>query len=253
MVTKDRFGLVEGSILSYCKQTYENTELLIVTDGSKEYIDYLDKYIESLQRDDIRLVGLNETFNLGTLRNISIQEAKGEIICQWDDDDLNTSNRLEIQFQKMYSEGADISYMSDQLQYFKNEGVLGWVDWSGKPEPYNYIPGTLMCDKSIDIFYPEEGDFCKSGEDTDFAVSAFRKGYKISCLVESGYTYIYTYHGNNTWDYDHFLDLIKRYSVKYSFLLKNRVNLKSTYQELNLPLETKLFYHREECISGFFS
>jgi glycosyltransferase involved in cell wall biosynthesis len=67
---------------------------------------------------------------LGALRNISLESARSEIICQWDDDDYSHPGRLAIQVRHMIAEAAGASFFTDHLQYIEPEEFLSWIDWA---------------------------------------------------------------------------------------------------------------------------
>ena len=98
-ITLNRLVLLKEAVRCYCRQTYPNRELIIVTDGTPQYRQAIDDYIGWLGRADIYPVYMAESGQpLGVLRNIALDVAKGTIVCQWDDDDLNHPERLERQF-----------------------------------------------------------------------------------------------------------------------------------------------------------
>ena len=140
---------------------------------------------------------------LGGLRNIAIARARGEWICQWDDDDRYHPERLQLQWQHAMSERADVNYLVDQLHWFSPDNVLFWEDWNGDPYPINVIPGTILARRDVMPPYPDIG----KNEDTSLTHALARadasKTISISRLRGAGWCYIYRFHGDNTWDATH--------------------------------------------------
>ncbi|HEX6390539.1 MAG TPA: glycosyltransferase, partial [Solirubrobacteraceae bacterium] len=94
MVTRDRLRLAKAAIASFALQTHPNRELVIVTDGSERYRGALARYVDAIGIDGVRFVVPDEQdLPLGALRNLAVAAARGEIVCQWDDDDYSHPER----------------------------------------------------------------------------------------------------------------------------------------------------------------
>jgi glycosyltransferase involved in cell wall biosynthesis len=206
MVTLDRLALAKHAIRSYAEQSYPNRELVIVADGEERYRRALARYVEALGIGGVRIIypgtgGLT----LGSLRNISIEAAQGEIICQWDDDDYSHPERLAIQARHMIAHAAGASFLTDHLQFIEPERLLAWIDWSGEGR-YDGIsqlaPGTLMMYRDSRFRYPESGPNARRGEDCVF-LEAVYGAMPVAPLSSAGYLYLYCYHGRNTFSREH--------------------------------------------------
>lgn len=212
-VTLDRLVQLKMAIRCFCDQTYPNKELVIVTDGTNWFKRAINDYLKYLNRTDIRFVPIKSNgYNLGQLRNISIMEATGDIICQWDDDDLYHPNRLQIQYMQMLADNADASFFTDQLQYWWEDRILNWVDWTKDTQtgPWQLIPGSMMMYKNLNYTYPEKGIYARTGEDSAL-LDALYPHLEVSRLSNSGYLYVYTYHGRNTFSREHHGRISKLY------------------------------------------
>ena len=106
----NRFNYLCRAIESIKKQTYINYEIIVVNDCSTEP-EYLTKEIEN-----VKIVNL--PFNskslfgyacAGYIRNIAVQNSKGEYIAFVDDDDWWTENKLEVQINKMIEHNSEFS------------------------------------------------------------------------------------------------------------------------------------------------
>ena len=248
-VTKDRLVALKTAIRCYCDQTYPEKEMVIVCDGSAWYNAAIQRYIQELGRNDIRLVSINETCTLGRLRNISIAEANGQVICQWDDDDLYHPERLMIQFKKMSSENAKACCMTDQLHYFFEQRELCWCSWK-KNETlplHQLIPGTLMMYKDKRFAYHESGQFATAGEDSIFLESIYDT-FPIAELSGMGHLYVYTYSGNNTFPEEHHRTIATSYSLPADDVWKEEAALRDVLDYYLLPSPVKIMSNAHEII-----
>ena len=84
---------IDDAIHSVCAQTYDNWELIIVNDGSKDNTaDVLKKYETNSQ---IKIIH-KENGGVSVARNTAISASKGEYIAFLDADDVWHTNHLEV-------------------------------------------------------------------------------------------------------------------------------------------------------------
>lgn len=124
-------------------QTYSNIECIIITQGySKNDVDYLRTKLNDFKSITYKIIENNSSQNLGARLNLALQQAEGEFIAKFDDDDLYFPN-----------------YLTDMLLPFK------FGDWSvvGKKEGFFYLEAE---DKLI-VKYPNQRHI-----DTDFVMGA---------------------------------------------------------------------------------
>lgn len=100
---------IEETIQSVINQTYNNWEMIIVDDCSK---DNGIKIVERYQKLDKRIKLYKNEKNLGGAgtRNIAIEKAKGKYIAFLDSDDLWKKNKLERQISFMENNKYNFSY-----------------------------------------------------------------------------------------------------------------------------------------------
>lgn len=237
-VTKDtrRLPLLKQSILDFCRQSYPNKELVIVSDGSADYAQQIDDWVERLKREEIRHIYVPGQRSLGVIRNISVRHATGEYICQWDDDDLNHPLRLEHQFRYMQQQDADVSFFEDQLQYFYDTRELLWVSW--KPD---LIPGTLMCRKKCLQQNPYLD--LERGEDACLR-EVLRERTRLAVVSGAGYLTIYTYSGLNVYSRKHHESI--RYSHDPRYIVERTGVLREQLRHYNIDESmVELIYKQE--------
>src|SRR5215510_13594705 len=102
MPTAGRRQLVPLAIRYFLAQEYLNKELIILDDG-------VDSVVDLVPNDSrIRYEYRHEKAALGAKRNALCQEAAGEIIVHWDDDDWMAPWRLSYQVSKLIETDADL-------------------------------------------------------------------------------------------------------------------------------------------------
>ncbi len=253
LVTKDRLVCVKQAIDCYVAQDYPNRELVIVSEGDPFYRDAIARYIKGLDREDIRLVYAgNDPNTLGRARNLAMDEATGDLLCQWDDDDLYAPKRLSTQADELIARKADASCFTDQLQLFVEARELYWVDWK---QPYlapihQLIPGTLMMHRDVNARYPEVGECAVRGEDSHFLEQIATTG-SIAPLSGAGYLYVYTYHGVNTFDENHHREIQRDYAVDATFWEENILHVTSLPNLFNLPRPLKIMASSGASVATF--
>lgn len=108
---------IENCINSILKQTYQNFELIIVDDGSKDNtLDVCKKY---MQRDHRVCVYHQTNKGVGEARNLGLKKASGDYITFIDSDDIICKKYLENLLIPCIKENADISIC---LYQYVNEG-----------------------------------------------------------------------------------------------------------------------------------
>lgn len=101
MITYGRVEFLEESLHSFLMQEY---------DGEKELVIVNDYPLQKLEFDhpEVRIINLDETFTcLGDKENFATEQCKGDIILQWDDDDMALPNHLS-NVRKYFVEGTDL-------------------------------------------------------------------------------------------------------------------------------------------------
>lgn len=118
MPTYNSETTVIKSIQSVIDQTYENWELLITDDGSK---DNTTEVIKQFDDNRIYLIILEKNQGAGAARNNCIQRANGRYVAFLDSDDLWKSDKLEKQIAVMKEKNYSFTYT--YYQKFSSERV----------------------------------------------------------------------------------------------------------------------------------
>jgi glycosyltransferase involved in cell wall biosynthesis len=187
-------------------QTYPHKELVIVCeDNVLQYKTFIS--IEGLSKDNVQLIVVKmlPKLSLGELRNIGIGSARGEFVCQWDDDDWYHINRLTDQYSELSRSRLDGCIMTHWLVFdatSKRAYISNARLWEG----------SILCRKAVlqEKAYEDK----HIGEDTATIEYLAAVGC-LSFLKDRPLLYIYTYHGNNTWNQEHW-DFIFKCSTALS-------------------------------------
>lgn len=110
MPTCDRRSFVPQAIRSFLRQTYPNLELVIVDDGVESAADCVP------ENDRIRYLRLDHKLKIGAKRNFACEQARGDFIVHWDDDDWYPSWRVRAQMNGLQG-GSDLCGTSRVFYY----------------------------------------------------------------------------------------------------------------------------------------
>lgn len=105
---------IEKTLKSVLDQTYTAWELILVDDCSTdETVETVEKFIGTLQekqREQIRVIRLNENIGAANTRNAGTGTAKGKYLCFLDADDLWFPTKLEEQLAFMKEKDVAFSF-----------------------------------------------------------------------------------------------------------------------------------------------
>jgi glycosyltransferase involved in cell wall biosynthesis len=197
----ERLVRLKRSVDDYLRQTWLKRELVIVLNGGDPAVAARVRiHVAGLARNDIRIVEPAGERPLGALRNVAKAEARGAILCQWDDDDLFHPERLEVQAAALIASGAEAICLEQVMQFFPDERLLYCDNFRSAPE--GGFAGSIMSWASAPIDYPETGSAARLGEDTAVALQLKARG-AFAVLSDHAHLYVYVSHGGNSWDDAH--------------------------------------------------
>ena len=101
-VTYGRVEFLEEQIQSFLQQDYpkDSCELVIVNDYPLQHLVY--------DHPQVRIFNLDKTFDtIGAKENFAMQQCKGDIIVQYDDDDIALPNHLQ-NIHKYFTSDSDL-------------------------------------------------------------------------------------------------------------------------------------------------
>jgi glycosyltransferase involved in cell wall biosynthesis len=136
MPTADRRAFIPTAIRYFLRQDYSNSELIIVDDG-KESVEDL---VPSSPR--IRYHRLNSRRTIGAKRNLACEDARGEVVVHWDDDDWMAAWRLRYQVGALLENGADVCGLN-RIIYLDVNSKKSWEYAYGSKKPW--VAGNTFC------------------------------------------------------------------------------------------------------------
>jgi glycosyltransferase involved in cell wall biosynthesis len=235
LAVPERLHYLRRSVGDYCRQTHCKKELVIVLDfGEPGTKTDIAEHIASLRRNDIRIVDPDRKLSLGALRNISRENARGDIHCQWDDDDLHHPERVERQLDYLLQADCAAVYLQETMQFFSRTRALYCTNWRNNPVRGN--PCTLMCRRSAAIRYPETGAESQVGEDVAVLRQLLERD---ACRFLGGVPHLYVYvsHGRNTGNDDVFRRVATRLGISQGLLRRREAQIREGLRPFELGPE----------------
>ena len=189
MVTAGRPMLAWRAIRCFVAQTWAARELVIVDDDPDPD---LHRQVAALGDPRIRhLRPEPRRATLGELRNLALASARGELVMQWDDDDLYDPRRIEAQVAALEALAADVCVLRRETLWWPGARRLA----TSGPRPWE---GSMLARRAAAGCYPEQ----RRGEDTALLTRLLRAGRAV--VLDAPWLYVYVFHGANTFDADHF-------------------------------------------------
>ena len=219
-VTRNRVDLLKRAIACFQFQRYPSKELIVL---SEEDDKSTLAYMQQNQGSNIKhiIVDSIPRKSLGSLRNIAIGYASGQYICQWDDDDWYHADRIAKQVSSAFENSMHGSILTQWIMYDEEHGQA----YLSRRRLWE---GSILVEKNAvltnNIQYPP----LQKGEDSEFIGELIRQ-----CQIyelKSPELYVYTFHGRNTWNREHFNENFmhgKRFSKEHSALIGDVLNGKA--------------------------
>lgn len=238
MVTQPaRLALAQLAIGDFLAQTHAARELVIVHDGDPAHDAALLRGFDAAA--PIRIVRQPAGIALGALRNASVAAARGDFVCQWDDDDRYHPRRLEIQLQALEAAKANFCFLTDQLHWFPASGEMFWDDWEREAYPFNLVQGTLLARRERMPHYPS----LARGEDTGLLIEILRRGDPIARVRDAGWCYVYVYHGANVFEAEHHRAISKAKQLRAAALMQREAVLRDRLADYSPGFGAVRFLH----------
>ena len=196
MPTFNRRPFIRLALECFRAQTYPRKELVVIDDGSDPVEDLLEGIPSVKYRRLVRRL------TIGAKRNLACQEAQGEVIAHWDDDDWYAPDRLQLQVAPLLAGTADITGLANRFMLLMPLGQF----WTTADQLHRRMfvgdvhGGTLLYRKSIldkNIRYPE----INLAEDAVLIQQAMRLHKRLQRLENTG-TFVYLRHGQNAWKFE---------------------------------------------------
>jgi glycosyltransferase involved in cell wall biosynthesis len=186
MPTANRRRFIPEAIRMFLRQDYPEKELVILDDGEDNVADLIPRHSQ------IRYLRQHRRRPVGVKRNLACEEAHGEIIAHWDDDDWYSPSRLRYQVEELFASDADLCGI-DRVLFLDPASRRAW-EYVYPPSDLPWVYGATLCyQKSVwrRSPFPE----INIGEDTRFVANA--RGNRIKVLREQG-IFVGLIHSANT-------------------------------------------------------
>ena len=189
----------ENAVRNFTEQTYEKKELIIVNSGSRAYYEQCCEILEKFKDFKILhfFVTRNEYPTIADLRNKAVEEATGDFIMTWDDDDKRSKTIIETEMNALVENNADMV----MIQQIEVQMQLGRV-----PFPTNYYIGfepSMLAKKTDKVKYFGEHS------DTKYIEDLKAMGYKEFVITDNANSdYIYCFWGTNITSKERFASMV---------------------------------------------
>ena len=105
---------------SVVNSTYQNTEILLVDDGSNDQSKELCYMLEQTYKN-VHFYSLKKNRGLGRVLNFAIKKAKGELICRLNQDDIMYPSRIATQV-TYFKNHPDVVACGSWINLFEEDG-----------------------------------------------------------------------------------------------------------------------------------
>ncbi|MBT9288029.1 glycosyltransferase [Prosthecodimorpha staleyi] len=193
MVSRGFPDIIGGALASFAAQDHARRELVVVV--PEPQIDAVRRSAAA-QAVEARIIAAPDGATLGELRNFAIARSDGEIVCQWDDDDIYAHDRLRLT--------AAALVRSQKAAAMLNRVTFWWPARRtiaiSRPRHWE---GTITAWRKAIPIYPA----LARGEDTFVTHGILR--YGGIAKLDAPELYVYRVTGRNTWDAPHFEKILK--------------------------------------------
>ena len=176
---------IEKCLVSISNQTYNNIEVLMIDDGSK---DNTSDFLKKFEKKDNRFKYLNKVNGgLSDARNFGLKHANGSYICFIDGDDYIENDYVELLYNDIVTNKSDVSVCYFNRVYDDKVNIN-----KISKEKYNMIKHPAAWNKMYNRKYFNTLEFKKGiwYEDLDFFSKLLLLNPKISIVEKPLYNYI---------------------------------------------------------------
>jgi len=186
--TFDRRLFIPQLLYMFDYQTYPRNkmELIIADDGSEKIHDLI------AQKENVKYYQSRERISLGKKRNFLNDQAKGDIIICWDDDDYYAPEYVETIVTKLWNSNCLLAGKSRYLNYFVNSDSIYAIGPFGR---YHTTNASLSYKREY-VENHSYNDGSRSGEEQNFLNNFSEEMIQIEDLD----IYMATSHVSNTFD-----------------------------------------------------
>jgi len=178
---------IKETIDSVLNQTYQNWEMIIVDDKSKDdSVEYIKSLIQNESR--IKLIALENNVGAAMARNKALEFATGRYIAFLDSDDIWLSNKLDTQLKFM--QDNDYAFTFSSYIPFSEDGLIEYriINVPKELDYSQYCKNTIIGCLTVIIDKKKVGDFrmpnIRSSHDMALWLLILKRGFKAYGLNE---------------------------------------------------------------------
>lgn len=209
---------IEKCIDSILHQTYQNFEVIVINDGSKD--NTLEKLKKYINKNKITIISI-ENNGVSNARNLGIKNSKGDYICFIDSDDWvekeylecfvrNITDKKELIIQDILQNGKPkYNYKLESINLFSDtETLFTKCNPLANGAPYSKL-FNLNIINSHNILFDTNLSY---GEDLVFLITYLKHIEMIKYLSYSNYHYIYNSNSLSTkkHHFENFFELLNQ-------------------------------------------
>jgi len=194
MVTRGDAAILRYAVDGYARQTWRDRELVVVTASDQAEAIRAVLVERGVESASIFVVSPNLT--LGDLKNLAVARAKGEVLMQWDDDDLSDPQRIETSLAVLTQTGVAATFLA-RLLVWQPQRQRAAITHE------RFWEGTMAIWRDHARVFPA----LPRGEDTP-VMHALIANHPVA-KIDAPLLYVYTATGANTThisSFDHFFD-----------------------------------------------
>lgn len=193
MVTRGEVAQIAFAVKSYQAQTWPNRELVVA--APRDAVSAIEALLRQMGVARFSVHAADQGLTLGDLRNFVIARAQGDVLMQWDDDDLHDPLRVALTTAVLVKSGAAMAYLTRWLLWWPARRIAAISS-------RHLHEGSLAVWRDHAPVYPA----LACGEDSRACEQIFRTRKVVS--FDAPLQYLYAIHGRNTWDEAHFEEQI---------------------------------------------
>lgn len=193
MPTRGRPDYVLQAWRYFQRQDYPHKQLIVVGDSRADVPETL------LQQPQVVFIAAGNGRSIGHKRNLACQQAQGDIIVQWDDDDWYSPQRLSRQLEPLLRREAEVSALGHELHF----ELQAWRFWRCSAQLHrrmyvrDVFGGTLAFRRRFwldGVSYPDRS----LAEDAALLNLLLARGARLQALQGQGLM-CYLRHPDNSW------------------------------------------------------
>lgn len=232
-----RYGQLQRAIMDFVAQSHVERELVIVVDNAGDFASAVQSFVDQLMLpDNAAKIHVLSRLAKSQLEGLTYAAAfaSGEILCLWDDDNLNHPNRLKEQVEVQVRFKTAITVLSEGMYYFWKDNDLFAVT-TDRPDgtaAQRTLPSTMMAYRQ---FFPPLEPNARSKPAETLLNNAARAGRKIVPINGKPFLHVVGVTSDNLRGYEYHRQLAQEQGRTVAWLTANKDKLIAAMQAITWP------------------